>query len=152
MIFIFSILAGLQCCQFSTVHQSDPATHIYTHSFSHIISFIMLHHKWLDIVPSAIQQDLIAYPLQMQEFASINPGFPVHPICLSWLFWCHLLPENRLKHALILPFSHLVKCPPFISSNELSKTALFIKTASFFVSPQDAYVIFSLWHQCLAKH
>ena len=40
----------------------------------------MFHHQWLDIVPCAIQQDLIAYPLQMQEFASINPIFPVHPI------------------------------------------------------------------------
>ena len=24
-------------CQFSTVQQSDPVTHTYTHSFSHII-------------------------------------------------------------------------------------------------------------------
>ena len=38
-------------CQFSTVQQGDPVTYTYTHSFSHII---MLHHKWLDIVPSAI--------------------------------------------------------------------------------------------------
>ena len=30
---------------------------------SHII---MLHHKWLDIVPSATQQDLIANPFQRQ--------------------------------------------------------------------------------------
>ena len=36
--------------------------HVYI-SFSHII---MLHHKWLDIVPSATQQDLIAYPFQKQ--------------------------------------------------------------------------------------
>ena len=34
----------------------------------------MLHHKWLDRVPCAVQQDLIAYPLQMRQFASINPG------------------------------------------------------------------------------
>ena len=26
----------------------------------------VFHHKWLDIVPCAIQQDIIAYPLQMQ--------------------------------------------------------------------------------------
>ena len=30
------------------------------------LSSIMFHHKWLGIVPCAIQQDLIAYPLQMQ--------------------------------------------------------------------------------------
>jgi len=39
----------------------------------------MLHHKWPDIVPSAIQQDPIAYPFQKQQFASINPKFPVPP-------------------------------------------------------------------------
>ena len=38
----------------------------------------MFLHKWLDIVPCAIQQDLIAYPLQMQEFASMNPRLLVH--------------------------------------------------------------------------
>ena len=36
--------------------------HVYI-LFSHII---MLHHKWLDIVPSATQQDLIANPFQRQ--------------------------------------------------------------------------------------
>ena len=38
--------------------------HIHVHIlFLHII---MLHHKWLDIVPSATQQDLIANPFQRQ--------------------------------------------------------------------------------------
>jgi len=36
--------------------------HVYT-LFSHII---MLHHKWLDIVPSATQQDLNVNPFQRQ--------------------------------------------------------------------------------------
>ena len=40
------------------------------------LSSIMLHDKWLDVVPGAIQQDLIANPFQMQ---SVNPRFPVHP-------------------------------------------------------------------------
>ena len=40
---------------------------------------IMLHHKWLDIVLSATEQDLIANPFQKQWFASINPKLPVHP-------------------------------------------------------------------------
>ena len=39
--------------------------HIYI-LFCHII---MLHHEWLDMVPSATQQDLIAYLFQKQEFA-----------------------------------------------------------------------------------
>ena len=39
----------------------------------------MFHHKWLYIVPGVTQQDLSAYPLQMQEFASTNPKLPVPP-------------------------------------------------------------------------
>ena len=44
-------------CQFSPVQQSDPVTHTCKHSFSHVL----LHHEWLDVVPCAIQQDLIAW-------------------------------------------------------------------------------------------
>ena len=50
-------------CQFSPVQQGDPITHTYIHSFSHMI---MLRHKGLDAVPSAVRQALIACPLQMQ--------------------------------------------------------------------------------------
>ena len=42
-------------CQFSTVQQGDLVTHICIHYF-----FLRYHHKWLDIVPSATQQDLMA--------------------------------------------------------------------------------------------
>ena len=67
-------------CQFSAVQQRDPVTHTHTHT--HILfptlSSPMLHHTILDIVPCAIRQDLIAYALQMQEFAFINPKLPVH--------------------------------------------------------------------------
>ena len=79
MIFIFSIIVGLQYSVnfllYSKMTQSH--THIYIHSFL-TLSSITLHHRWLDIVPSATQH-LIAYLLQMQEFASINPRLPVHP-------------------------------------------------------------------------
>ena len=48
-------------CQFSTVQQSDSFTHTYSDTYTHthiyilflILSSIMFHHKWLDIVPSA---------------------------------------------------------------------------------------------------
>ena len=50
----------------SAVQQIDPIIHVlYIHNFFHII----LYHvpsQGLDRVPRAIQQDLIAYPLQMQ--------------------------------------------------------------------------------------
>ena len=39
----------------------------------------MLHHKWVDIVLSATQQELIANPFQKHMFASINPTLPIHP-------------------------------------------------------------------------
>ena len=38
----------------------------YIYSFFLILSSIMFQHKWLDIVSCAIQQEFIAYPLQMQ--------------------------------------------------------------------------------------
>jgi len=69
-VLVYSVLSILL---YSTVTQSH--IHIYI-PFSYVI---MLHHKWLDIVPSAIQQDLIAYKFQRQGLASINPIFPVYP-------------------------------------------------------------------------
>ena len=74
MIFIFSHYSWFTVfCQFPTapmfcinfLWQGDPGTHTCIHS-SHII---MLHHTWLDIVPGATQQDLIAHPFQRQESA-----------------------------------------------------------------------------------
>ena len=73
MIFIFSIIAHLQCSVNFLLHSKVTQLHIHVYIlFSHII---MLHHKWLDIVPSAIQQDLIAYPFQSQQIASIGFNF-----------------------------------------------------------------------------
>ena len=63
-IFFFSIIAGLQCSINFLLYSMVTQLHIHVYFlFSHII---MLHHKWLDIVPSATQQDLIAYPFQRQ--------------------------------------------------------------------------------------
>jgi len=47
----------------SAVQQSDPIIHVHTFFFL-TLSSIMFHHKGLDIVPCAIQQDLITYPVQ----------------------------------------------------------------------------------------
>ena len=68
---------------FTVVCQFLPYSKV-TQSYVHIyilfltLSSIIFHHKRLDIVPCAIQQDLIAYPCQIQQFASINPRLPVH--------------------------------------------------------------------------
>ena len=62
MIFIFSILPGLQCSvKFLLYDKSDPVPYTYI-CFFLTLSSIMLHHRRLDIVPSVIQQDLIADP------------------------------------------------------------------------------------------
>ena len=64
IVFIFSIIADLQCSVNFLLHSKLTQSHIYICIlFSHII---MLHHKSPDIVPSAMQQDPIAYPFQRQ--------------------------------------------------------------------------------------
>ena len=45
----------------SVVQHSDPVTHIHAYIFL-ILSFIMFYPKRLDIIPCAVQKDLIAYP------------------------------------------------------------------------------------------
>ena len=84
MIFIFSIIVGVQCSVNFLLYGKETQSHTHTFFFF-TLSSVKLHHKWLDIVPSAIQQDLIAYPFQRQWSASINPHFPVHPTPLSSL-------------------------------------------------------------------
>lgn len=64
MICIFSIIAGLQCSVNFPLYSKVTQSHIHVRILlSHII---MLHQKRPDIVPSATQQDLIAYPFQRQ--------------------------------------------------------------------------------------
>ena len=63
-------------CQF-LLH--SKVTQLYMYNFTHII----LHPVPSQVIgysSCAIERDLIAYPLQMQEFASTNPKLPVHPI------------------------------------------------------------------------
>ena len=64
MIFIFSIVAGLQCPVNFLLYSKVSQLHIYVYTLFYYI--IRLHHKWLDIVPSATQQNLTANPLQRQ--------------------------------------------------------------------------------------
>ena len=77
MIFIFYIIPGLLCSVNFLMYSKVIESNICIYFLFLTLSSIMFHHKWL--VPCAIQQDLIDPPLQMQEFASINPTLPVHP-------------------------------------------------------------------------
>ena len=52
-------------CQF-LLYSKVTQLYIYIYLLFLTSSSTMLHHKWLDVVPYAIQQDLTAYPLQMQ--------------------------------------------------------------------------------------
>ena len=54
----------------SAVQQSDSVIHMYTFFF--ILFSIMVYHRILNIVPCAVQQDLVVYPSYIQ-FASANP-------------------------------------------------------------------------------
>ena len=57
MIFVSSIVAGLQR-SVNFLQQGDPVTHTCIHSFSHYHAPSLVTRY---LVPSAIQQDLIAY-------------------------------------------------------------------------------------------
>ena len=77
---VYFIIVDLQCSiNFCCKAKWPSYTYIYIYILFLILSSIMFHHKWLDIIPCAIQQDLIAYPLQMSLFASTNPKLTIHP-------------------------------------------------------------------------
>ena len=74
-IMIFFIIDVLQCSVNFLLY--SKVTHLHIHVeilFSHTI---LLHHKWLDIVPSATQQDLIDNPFPRHSSASINSKLPI---------------------------------------------------------------------------
>ena len=66
MIFVFSIIACLQCSVNFLLYSKVAQSYIHIYILFLTLSAIMLHHKWLDIVPSAVQQDFMAYPFQRQ--------------------------------------------------------------------------------------
>ena len=78
VIFMFSVIAGLQCSASFLLYSQVTPSHIPMYIlFSHTI---MLHPKGLDVGPSAVQQDPLAYPFQRQEFVSVNLKSPVCPL------------------------------------------------------------------------
>ena len=63
-------------------------THLYVYILLLTVFSIVSHQKWLDIVPCAMQQDLIAYQFQIQV-SSTNPKLSVHPppLVLGFIFF-----------------------------------------------------------------
>ena len=60
----------------SDVQQSDSVIHI--HEFLLISFSIMIFHRILNMVPCAIQWDLVVYHFYVHYFASSDPKFPLH--------------------------------------------------------------------------
>ena len=78
-IFYFFLLQLTYICSVNFCSTAKWCNHTYRYVLCLRLSSIMLHRKWLNIVPCAIQQGLIAYPLHTLSFASTNPKLPVHP-------------------------------------------------------------------------
>ena len=118
-IFIFPIIVALECSVNFCCTAKWP-TQSYTYILFFTLPSIMFYHKWLDVVACATQQDRIAYPLQMQEFAPINPRLPVHlfafipspPSVSNALLYAQVLElsmfcERALVLFLRIPWAHL---------------------------------------------
>ena len=73
---IFKLYLISNVLSISAVQHSDLITHIYTHPFSHI----MLPH--VSSQACAVQQDLTAYPLQMQSLHLLTPNSQLIPLPL----------------------------------------------------------------------
>ena len=79
-------------------------SHISIHTLFLILSFIVFHHKWLDIVPSAVQQDLIAhlffffslwnsfFKLKDSWFTMFLQSFPLYSQVTQPPIYTHSLP------------------------------------------------------------
>ena len=66
-------IVGLQCCAISAVQQSDSVIHLYTfffliQSFFLIFLFIRVYARKLDIVPRAVQKELVSNKLFIASF------------------------------------------------------------------------------------
>ena len=92
LFFNFLIIVDLQCyvLSISAAQQSDPVIYmcVHTHKHTHILfltlSSIMFHHKWSDMVPCAIQQNLISIPFRCRVCL---PGWSPFRTSLSWYYW-----------------------------------------------------------------
>ena len=66
MIFIFSIIASLQCSVHFLLFSKGTQSHIHVYI---LFSRIILHRKWLNIVPSVTQQDILSISPQNTKTA-----------------------------------------------------------------------------------
>ena len=67
------MIVDLQCCANFCCIASDQS-HIDIYVPFLILSSVMIYHKRLDIVPCAMQQDLVAYPFECSSLYLLTPN------------------------------------------------------------------------------
>ena len=75
-LFILKYSSFTMLCQFLVY---SKVIQLYIYTFFFIFFSIMVYYRTLNIVPCAIQQDLVVYPFYIYQFASANSKFPIHP-------------------------------------------------------------------------
>ena len=100
-------------CQF-LLYSKVTQLYMYMHSFFHNIIY-HVPSQVIDIVPFAIQWDLIAYPFQKQQFACI---FVLGVIVCSNFIDLHVAVQFSQQPLLKrLSFSHFMFLPPLSKIN-----------------------------------
>ena len=80
MIFIFSIIAGLQCSVHFLLYNKVTQSHIHIYILFLTFSSIRLHHKWLDIVPSRISLLIHSKGNSLYLFTPDSQFIPLPPL------------------------------------------------------------------------
>ena len=66
------VIVDLQCC-------INFCCRAQCFSYPCIFFSILVYHRMLNIVPCAIQQDLVVYSFSVKYLASADPKLPIHP-------------------------------------------------------------------------
>ena len=91
----------------------------------------MVYHRILNIVPCAIQYDLIVYPSDLYWFASVNPQSPIFPSPTSFPPW---QPQVRSLHLWVcFCFVNMFICVIFQIPHK-SDSILFLTSLSMIIS------------------
>ena len=78
--FFFLIVVDLTVFYQFLLYYKVTQLYIYIHIIFLTLSSIIFHHKWLDIVPCATQQDLIAYPSKCCSLHLLTPNSQSIPL------------------------------------------------------------------------
>ena len=147
MIFIFSVIPGLQCFVNFLLYSKVTQSHVHVHILFLMLSSIMLRHKWLDIVPRAIQRISLLFHSKGSNLHLLTPytafisyfhfleefNISVTGICMCIYKYTHTHMHIH-KH----PNIHVSTAHMFLLGNSMWMCALL----------KDAVVCFT-FHSCL---